>query len=247
VFAVTYDIRHNGADILKSLTELQRKHLPKAAKDAAQRTGQYVFAALRSEMKEVFDNPTDWTLGGLRFRKPSDDKPSVSIWLEEFSGKGIPAATYLAPQILGGPRRHKRFERALIMKGLMPATSYAVPGKQAPLDDYGNVSGAFIVRVLSDLQAFGEQGYRANRKGKRTGNKRTNYFFVPRPGSSLKPGIYWHMPGKLLGVAFVFVSRAIYDQRYDFYGVADRAFNRVASRNMAEALAARIRKDNKAD
>lgn len=245
MFGVTYDIRSNGADLRRQLNDLQKKHLPKAQVKAADATGRYVYAALRSEMQESFDRPTPWALGGLRYRKPTTDKPVVSIWLEEFGGKGTPAAKFLAPQIEGGKRRHKRFERALIARGLMSPLAFAMPGKQAPIDAYGNVPGAFIVRMLSDLQAFGEQGYRANRRGNRRGAKRTNYFFVPRKGSHLKPGVYWHMPGGMLGVVFIFGSAPNYAKRYDFYGTADRAYSRVAARFMSQALAEIVRTDNR--
>ena len=242
---LTFDIRSNGDLVRRQLSDLQKKHLPKAQLEAADRAGRYVHGALRSEMNEVFDRPTAWALGGLRYRKPTMGKPGVSIWLEEFGGKGIPAADFLSPQIEGGQRRHKRFEKALIAKGLMPANMYAVPGAQAPIDAHGNVPGPFIVRMLSDLQAFGEQGYRANRRGKRTGNRRTNYFFSARKGGHLKPGIYWHLPNGLLGVVFVFVTKAAYEKRFDFYGVGKRAYDRIAPRAMTEALEELIRLDNR--
>jgi hypothetical protein len=190
-------------------------------------------------MQQVFDRPTPWALGGLRYQKPTSKRAQVRIWLEEFGGKGNAAAQFLAAEIEGGERKHKRFERALIAKGLMKAGAYAVPGNQAPLDQYGNVPGPFIVRMLSDLQAFGEQGYRANRRGKRRGAKKTNYFFVPPRGSNLKPGVYWHMPGGMIGVAFIFVSRTAYTKRFDFYGIGKRAHDRVAARFMTEAVARR--------
>lgn len=240
-----FDIRSNAPLVIAHLTELQKKHLPRATFDAASQTGRYVYAALRSEMTEVFDRPTPWALGGLRFKLPTGQRPEVRIWLEEFGGKGIPAADFLAAEIEGGTRRHKRFEKALIAKGLMPGGMFAVPGAQAPRDAYGNVPGPFIVRVLSDLQAFGEQGYRANRRGARRGARKTNYFFVPAKGSGLKPGVYWHMPGGSLGVVFYFVSSVSYRKRYDFYGVGKKAYDRVAARFMTEALGRLVRLDNR--
>ncbi|WP_428673705.1 hypothetical protein [Reyranella sp.] len=242
---LSFDIRSNAPAVFARLSDLQKKHLPRAQLEAAGATGRYIHAALRSEMGEVFDRPTPWTMGGLRFQQPSRSRPVVRIWLEEFGGKGIAAAQYLEAEIMGGPRKHKRFERALIAKGLMPAGTAAVPGGQAPLDAYGNVPGPFIVRMLSDLQAFGEQGYRANRRGARRGAKKTNYFFVPRPGSQLKPGVYWHMPNGLLGVVFRFVRSPSYRRRLDFYGVANRAYDRVAARFMTEAMARALRADNR--
>lgn len=242
-----FDIRGSAPAVFARLSELQKKHLPAAQRDAASATGRYVFAAIRSEMSQVFDRPTPWTLGGLRFQQPTQTRPTVRIWLEEFPDKGTPAAVFLQPEIEGGPRKHKRFERALIAKGLMPSSSYAVPGRMAPLDPYGNVPGPFIVRMLSDLQAFSEEGVgsRKNRKGERKGRKRTNYFFVPPPGSSLKPGIWWHTP-QVIGPVFIFVRAPNYRRRLDFYGVGQRAYARVAARFMSEAFAKRIRGDNRA-
>jgi hypothetical protein len=233
---LTFDIRSNYSEVIRQFSDLQKKKLPLAARNAADRTGRYVYAALRSEMEEDFDRPTPWALGGLRYQSPTSARPEVRIWLEESPGKGIPAAKFLSAEITGGARAQKRFERALQIKGLMPAGSVAVPGRQAPLDAYGNVPGSFIVRILSDLQAFGEQGYRANRRGPRRGARKDNYFFVPPKGSHLKPGIYWHMPGGLLGIVFIFVSSAAYRARYDFYGVGQRAYQRVAARFMTEEL-----------
>jgi hypothetical protein len=240
-----FDIRSNHASVVAALSDLQRKHLPKAQVDAASQTGRYVFAALRSEMQQVFDRPTDWVLKGLRFQQPTTTRPFVRIWLEESAGKGIPAADVLAAEIQGGPRKRKRFERALIQAGKMPPTAYAVPGRLAPLDANGNVPGAFIVRMLSDLQAFGEQGYRANRRGRRTGARRTNYFFVPRPSSPLPPGVWWHLPNGLIGPVFLFVGQQTYSRRLDWYGVADSAYQRVALRFMTESLNRLVRGDNR--
>lgn len=242
MFGLTFDIRTNLEDIRKGNTDLQKKRLPKAQLNAVECTGRYVYGALRSEISEVVDRRTQWTIQSVQINKATAKRPVLSIWISEDANKGIPSAVFLRPQIQGGQRRHKRFEQALIARGLMPRTMYAVPGAQAPLDSHGNVAGSFIVRMLSDLQAFGESGYRANRKGKRRGARRTNYFFVPPKGSTLKPSVYWRLPNSTLGV--VFVTAAAYEKRYDFYGVGERAYQRVATRFMTEALRELIRKDN---
>lgn len=242
---VSFDIRSNVGSVRAQLSDLQKKHLPRAQVAAATRTGAYVFAALKSQMEESFDRVTPYALRGLRFRRATMGRAEVNIWLEESPNKGIAPADFLAAEIEGGVRRHKRMEKALQAKGLMPKGWFAVPGRQAPLDAYGNVPGPFIVRMLSDLQAFGEQGYRANRKGARRGAKKSNYFFVPRKGSHLKPGVYWHMPNQMVGVVFTFVSKVHYEKRFDFYGVGRRAYNRVAERMMTEELSRLIRSDNR--
>ena len=231
---LTFDIRSNFNDVQRKLTELQKERLPRAQIVAANRIGREIVLALQAEMDRVFDRPTPWAKRGVRQLLATKSNPVFEIWIEEFGGKGIPQAKFLAAEIEGGPRRHKRFERALILKGLMPSNCFAVPGRQAPLDAYGNVPGSFIVRMLSDLQAFGEVGYRANRVGKRKGWRKTNYFFVPKPGSHLKPGVYWHMPHGMLGVVFTFVPSFSYTARFDFEGVGRQAFHRHAARIVAE-------------
>lgn len=233
-----FDIRDNSAELLKRFDNFRRERIPRAMKDAANATGRYIHAALSSEMREVFDRPTPWTLGGLRFKLANEKQPLVRIWLEEAPGKGTPAAKFLKAEIEGGQRRRKRFEVALIQSGLMPPTSYAVPGPWAPLDQYGNVPGAFIVKVLADIKAFSEGSDRAmrNRKGRRRGYAKTNYFFIPPKSSKIHPGVYRHMPAGVIGAVFLFVSRATYKKRYDFYGVGSRAYERKAHQFLAEAI-----------
>lgn len=243
---LTFDIRTNARDVMLQMQQLQKKHLPRATLDAVNTTGRYMYGALRAEMNEVFDRPTRWALTAVQINQARLERPVLYIWINEDPNKGTPGSKFLKAQLEGGERRHKRFERALIMRGLMPASMFAVPTKVAPVDAHGNVPASFVVRILSDLQAFGEQGYRANRRGTRRGARRSNYFFVPyRNDKAKKPGIWWHMPNGMLMPVFIFTRSPRYARRYDFYGVARRAYDRVALRFMTEALAKRIRSDNR--
>jgi hypothetical protein len=231
------------ADINRTLAFLRTNRfdqVPFATATALTRTAQKVKEAEVEAMKKVFDRPTAYTLNGLYVTPATKRNLQANVYFKDFSPKGVAAGRYLRPQIDGGSRNQKRFERALILKGLMPAGSYAVPGRQAPLDQFGNVPASFFVRILSDLQAFGEQGYRANRRGARRGARRDNYFFVPKKGSSLRPGVYWHLPNRMLVVVFVFVSRVAYQKRFDFYGIGRKVqaaeFPSQFERAMQEAL-----------
>lgn len=148
---------------------------------------------VREEMRKQFDRPTPWVLRGPYVVPARDGDQFGGIearvaW-REFAGKSIPAEKSLRAQIEGGPRRLKRFERAI---GL-PANRVAVPGKWAPLDAYGNIPGPFIVQVLSALRLFGESGFRANRREGAKLRKGQSQFFMIRPGAEdrrFQPGIY---------------------------------------------------------
>ena len=235
------DIRHNIDVIVARLNSNRRDQIPFATAKALTKSVQIARDELAVMTTKVFDRPTPYTQNAFYVRPATKAKLVASVGIKDEAPKGTPADRYLRPQIEGGGRNLKRMERALQSKGLMPGGSYAIPGAQAPLDAYGNVPAAFIVRVLSDLQAFGEQGYTANRKGKRRGAKRTNYFFVPRKGSQLKPGIYWHLPGRMLGIVFRFVSQVAYRKRFDFYGegkrIAIAAFDEQFAKAFKEAVA----------
>ncbi len=238
---VQLNIQHNIDEVRRYVRSNRTDQLPFATALALTRTAQRTQAHLASRLPQVFDRPTPYTLNSLYVRPATKTRLVSSVYIKDEAPKGTPAERYLRPEIEGGQRNLKRMELALQSAGLMPVGWRAVPGAQAPLDAYGNVPASFIVRMLSDLQALGEQGYTANRRRARKGARRDNYFFVPPKGSKLKPGVYWHMPGRLVGVVFVFVRAANYQPRFDFYGegqrYADQAFKQEFLSAWQQALA----------
>jgi hypothetical protein len=140
--------------------------------------------ALQAEMETRFDRPTPFIKQSLWVDRAEPQRPEVKIYPRYPGGKGVDPANVLRPEVQGGTRRAKRAERALQRIGVLPPGWFMVPGSAAPRDAYGNVPGSFIVRVLSYLQAFGEQGYRANmtarNRSKLSGKGRwVNGRFVP--------------------------------------------------------------------
>ena len=135
--------------------------------------------ALPDEMAKVFDRPTPFILRAPWYRKATPELLVAEIGVDKGRAPGYAAdqlssgvvrggkstvdpANVLRPEVVGGGRRLKRFEVALQRVGILPAGYAIVPGAAAPRDAYGNVPGPFLVRLLSYLQVFGEQGYRAN-------------------------------------------------------------------------------------
>lgn len=174
---------------------------------------------LAQEAKRVFDRPTRYTLGGFYWRPATADKKTLEIGVKNMGDKSVPAAKFLKAEILGGQRRAKRSEVALRRSGLLASGSFWVPGAGAKLDAYGNVSGALIRRILSDLKADGEVGYQANRTARSTKrNKRYKQgrYFVPKAGSKLHPGV-WERKGTAISPVLLFVSGTHYSKRFQFY------------------------------
>lgn len=119
--------------------------------------------AVQKEIEDSFDRPTPFIKRGVMFEKATPAKLSGSVYLTG-SEQGSKIASILRPHISGGIRNIKASERRLRRFGFMGDDQYLVPGPGAPLDRYGNISGANMTRILSQIQAFSEAGYTANAK-----------------------------------------------------------------------------------
>lgn len=218
---------------------------------ALNRTAAQVKAAQVQAMKTSFDRPTKYTLNSLWIEgaaasqqaagtralpingDPYNTRLVRSRYLEaqvglkdDSAGSGTPATKYLAPQIFGGPRNVKRFEKALQAAGAMPRGWVAIPAAGARLDAYGNLSKGQITQILSQVGVELTAGY--NRGIAKTGRKRINalkraggQFFVALPGKSkLHPGVYQReFIGRNITPVVIFARSASYRPRYDFEGV----------------------------
>lgn len=210
----------------------QREQLPFATALALTRTAQAVKTAEVAEMQRVFDRPKPYTLNSLYVRPATKVRLQATVKLKDDAAGGTPAAKYLGAEIAGGTRLQKRFERALILRGLMPANSYAVPGRGVRLDQYGNISAGTILQILSALGA-GEltAGYMANRterSARRLGRRRRD-FFVGRPGGGRLPLGVWERikSGSVTRVVpvLIFVRGPHYRARFGFEAVAQRTID----------------------
>lgn len=122
----------------------------------------------REEMRRVFDRPTPYVVDSIWVgKKARPDSLQAWVYPRDRGGKGVDPEKVLLAEVFGGVRRPKRFEVALRRAGVLPGNMAAVPAgwvtsDPTTSDSFGNVKGSFIVRLLSQLRAFGEQGYRAN-------------------------------------------------------------------------------------
>lgn len=227
---ITLSAEHNIAELTKDL-QLWRGQIPFAASLALNNTGRAAKADLVQEMPRVFDRPTPYTLNSVYMKASTKTELRVIIGLKDDTFKGTPASRYVGPEIFGGGRSLKRFERALLARRLLPVGMMAVPGAAAKLDAYGNINRGQIVQILSALRAFGEQGYSANRTARGYGTKGPHAeYFVGRPGRGKAPLGVWQRVGFAMGSAvrpvLIFVRANQYRARFDFFGVGQRAFDR---------------------
>ncbi|WP_322008275.1 phage tail protein [Paraburkholderia tropica] len=248
------DIKIDSKAIERQLDDLARKQIPFATAMAINDVSRHARTDLRDTMQSVFENPVPYTLNSVRLKLATKARPVATVAISDDPDKGIPPAKYLSPEILGGPRNHKRFERALQIKGIMPAGTYAVPGDGAPINGNGNIPGSFLVQLLSYFQAFSETGYRANMTQKRMaklakvgvstrGYKKINgvvYFAANGRGKTvhLAPGIYAKSGthGAIITPVILFVQSPTYKARFPFGAVVEESVEKNFDRFMRARL-----------
>lgn len=215
---------------------------------ALTRTGQEVKQAEYEEMSNVFVSPTPYTLNSVFLKPATKAKPEATVFIKDdqaTSQAGIPATKYIGPEIDGGSRSIKRFEKRLQLDGAMPAGWFAVPGEFARLDQYGNISRGQITQILSQLTLTKVSGYSANisprsRKGaiKRAGGQ---FIALPQGRGKLLPGIYqvtqFGVGRSSPRPVIIFVKSVNYSKRLDFFGVAETAAETFYEAHLDAALA----------
>lgn len=227
---------------LQTLDHLEREQLPFAAALALTRTVQEVEKGLVTEMTNVFDRPTRATLNSLFIQPATKERMEARVWIKDGRsttasgnlvgregswGKGRAASTWLTPQVFGGARSEKGFEKMLERVGALDGGRFVVPGKDQPLDQYGNIGRGRLNKILSGARLFAEEGYNANATGSKrsTAKGNTRYFLIKKGRRPI--GIAERL-GRGKGsrnnirMALVFVRQPTYSRRFDFYGVAER-------------------------
>ena len=226
---LTITMKSNIAEVTKRFRDLHQEQIPLAVAKALTFTAERVRDAERREMQRVFDRPTPFTLNSLYLRGATPARLEARVWFKDLRFK----QHYLVPQVQGGDRPLKRFEKYLQDSGWLPRGMFVVPGSRADLDAYGNVSRGQLIKVLSALRALPQTGYLANRSAasaaRRAKSKRpkalVNYF-VGKPKPSSPDGI-WERVGPLgLRPIFIFIRAPHYAVRFRFYEIAERTAQR---------------------
>lgn len=257
------------------------EQFPRQVQIAQQRavigTARIVKDEVVKEMRRAFDRPTKWTLNAFRV---AIGKEALSLGLMRPEAGGEISArvevknlddyqtdAYLQTQIEGAAsRKQKKFEEALVKRGLLQRGWYVVPGAKARLDAYGNISRGQIRQVLAwfdaaektlgSTQNMGETGRNRRRKGTR--KTRGFEYFAALPGhrigrgswkngrtQNLQPGIYrrtFFGFGGAIEPIMIFVRQAQYSPRFKFNEVATRTVRREFKPRLERALADELAK-----
>lgn len=168
------DARTNIEELSKALRTVGEKQLPFAFALMATRLAVLVKRGELSVLKARIDRPTTTTLNSLYVKPAKKGKPEARTFFKDAWTSGVPADTYLQQAVKGGRRPHKRFEKALIAKGIMKPGQYALPAASA-LNQFGNVPRGTIMKILSGLGAAETvSGVQANATGSKRSKRKGN-------------------------------------------------------------------------
>lgn len=216
-------------DTLKRLTEIEKRQVPFATKNALNKISEIAKKDLVKEMKKVFNKPVNYTLNSVRIKYATKTRLKATVWLKDkaAAGKGTPATSYLAPQIFGGPRKAKRHEKILRAKGILRGRrQYTAVGLGAKKNKAGNLSPAEYVKLLSETRSFTEIGYTSNKKIGKT----LKYFSVRRDTKKLKSGIFKRVGKGKIRPILKFIAKPNYEKRFKFFERARKTYNRQYKR-----------------
>ncbi|OMQ41062.1 hypothetical protein [Pseudomonas putida] len=237
---VRIDASTNVEELSKALRMLGAQQLPFAFALMATRLALLVKKGELSVMRQRLDRPTATTMNSLYVKRAKKGNPEARAFFKDAWTSGVPADTYLQQPMKGGRRPHKRFEKALIAKGLMKPSQYAIPAPSA-LNEFGNVPRGVITKILSGLGAAETvSGVQANATGSKRSKRKGNaekYFAGYVDGTE---GI-WESKKTAFGDAvrpvFIFSdSEPGYRVIIPFYKIADNIVKTNREREFASAM-----------
>lgn len=237
-------VASNHERALRQLSNMP-KQIPFALASALTASAQKVREAEKLEMQRVFDRPTRFTVNSLFMDRATKTNLSAVVYFKQPRSGG---KHYLLPQVFGGVRPQKQFEKRLQNAGLLPRGWVTRPGKAARLDGSGNMSRGQINQVLSVLQAQGDSYSNTSARSAKRAAKKPRAFFAStrsgraraRNGGQLPLGVWEHVGTKQVRNVLLFLPQASYRKRFPFFDVALRihrvAFPELLQRSINRAV-----------
>ncbi|NML62258.1 hypothetical protein HHL21_14470 [Massilia sp. RP-1-19] len=205
-------------ELLRRMDEVARQQAPFAMAKAMTKTMRQAKVALDAHIPEAFDRPTPFTQRAVAFSGATKRDLTASVFVKDIQAK------YLRTEAEGGPRQFKSFEEKFAEGG---QTRVALPGRGAPLNQYGNLTKAKIKQIARDVNTSG--------KAKR--------FFSGKPkGQDLPAGIYTRTNNnKSITPLLVFATAAVYEKRFKFSEIGTATITAQFEANMVQAWAEAVR------
>lgn len=214
--------------------------VPLVAAKALTFTAQAADREIKAEMPRVFEGgATRYTLNATRVETATPAKLLARVAVKDrTSNNGTLPQDFLFPQVFGGARKEKRFERNLRYSGLLQGRERAVLGQGAPVDQYGNLKRGEIQKILTATRSAFDPYQRKSASARSKRNAKKAPYFAGRIGKTR--GV-WRRIGKEgeIEPLLIFVTKPPrYTPRLDFEGIARRTSEREFPATFRRLLAA---------
>jgi hypothetical protein len=142
-----------SAQMAASLARVSSRDLPFVVSSALNNVAFKAMPEIKKQIEAHIDRPTSFVLNSLKIVKASKQNLSALIEWRNFAGKSFSAGRQLEPQVHGGGRKAKGFERLLRSYNYLGSGDFVVPADGVASDPFGNVPSGTYTKVLSFLKA----------------------------------------------------------------------------------------------
>lgn len=243
-------------NMLAKIDGFSQRRMNAAIATALTRSARDARDEIKGMMPKVFDRPTPYALRGVFFRNANAQNLEANVWFNRDWGTGVPQNRFLAPQVYGGGRNQKRFEKALQAKGSMPAGMFAVPTRNTKRDAYGGIDAGQLKQIISQTGTELLSGYTNSisqdklKRQRAFGRAGGQFFAVPTQRGKLAPGIYLAEGAKVgrgkyqrsgsIKAILLFKSSVHYTERLPFYETANAVASKAFNTYLTEAITASL-------
>jgi hypothetical protein len=246
-----------AADLAADVRSVVRDQVPKITAKALTFTAQKAQADIVAAMPRVFEGGASaYTRNSTRIEPATVATLSARVAVKDrTTNNGTLPEDYLFPEVFGGARKEKRFERAMRYAGVLQPGTFTVLGRDVPrslLDAQGNLKGSELARLMSATRTSFDGTQRKTGSARSRRNQRNAPYFVGglddvrlvggevnvRKGR-MQPGVYRREGrGKILPVLIFVKKRPTYRTRLDFDGIAQATAQREFEPTFRRLLAA---------
>ncbi len=238
---ITITARLEGAAALTASLGETARQIPFATAVALNRTARGVRESGIAEMARQFDRPTPMTLKSLFILPASKTRQEAMVYLKdrEIGGKNsLSMAQIIGHQFRGGTRLRKRMENAFSAAGLISPSEYLVPGPDAKIDAYGNLSRGQTQQIYAALRIY-RDAYQNTNSGARSQRhaKAAGRIFWSDGTRKLRRGLWATDAKGFLKLLLLPIPTPVYRRRIDLPRLADRVVATDFPRHFEAALA----------
>lgn len=200
----------------------QVREVPTVVAKALTFVAQSAQKSILAEMPRVFaGGATPYTLNSTRVEPATAERLFARVSVKDrTTNNGTLPEDYLLPQVVGGGRKEKRFERAMRYAGILQGRERAVLGEGAPVDKFGNLKRGEIQRILTATRSAFDPYQRKTDSARSRRNAKKAPYFAGRIGRTL--GVWKRIgnQGEIEPILIFVTKQPTYRPRLDFEGIA---------------------------